>query len=231
MSAPSASGLPELVFLDTETTSLRPDRRVWEIGAIHRVPGLRDEEYHWFIDPEDCDLAGADPFSLNIGGYWRRHPRPQPRYARGRPLRGGPEREAESVPAFQALGELEQVLRGAHVIGAVPNFDDHVLSTQMRGYGIAPTWHYHLIDIEPLIIGWLAGQRAAGMALRQEAGDLCPPWNSDQLSRSVGVEPPGPDQRHTALGDARWVRQLWDAITGPVFERPAIEQPVIERSP
>jgi hypothetical protein len=41
------------------------------------------------------------------------------------------------------------------------------------------------------------------------------PWRSHNVSRYVQVEPPAPDFRHTALADARWVRDLWDQITVP----------------
>lgn len=40
------------------------------------------------------------------------------------------------------------------------------------------------------------------------------PWSSDELSRACGVEPPPPADRHTALGDARWVMRWYDTITG-----------------
>ena len=39
------------------------------------------------------------------------------------------------------------------------------------------------------------------------------PWDSDEISRVVGVDPDDFD-RHTALGDARWARAIYDAITG-----------------
>lgn len=38
------------------------------------------------------------------------------------------------------------------------------------------------------------------------------PWKSEDLSRRVGVEPPGEDERHTALGDARWAERIYNAI-------------------
>lgn len=41
-----------------------------------------------------------------------------------------------------------------------------------------------------------------------------PPWRSDDLSRTCGVEPPSDDERHTALGDARWALRWYDAMTG-----------------
>jgi hypothetical protein len=59
------------------------------------------------------------------------------------------------------------------------------------------TWHYHLIDVEALIAGRLA---------------IAPPWKSDDLSRAIGVEPPSDQDRHTAIGDARWVKQMYEAV-------------------
>lgn len=35
---------------------------------------------------------------------------------------------------------------------------------------------------------------------------------SRQLSRAVGVEPPGEDVTHTALGNSRWVRDVLNAV-------------------
>ncbi|MGN0126047.1 MAG: hypothetical protein ACI38R_22625 [Rhodococcus sp. (in: high G+C Gram-positive bacteria)] len=43
---------------------------------------------------------------------------------------------------------------------------------------------------------------------------VAPPWRSDDLSRACGVEPPTEDERHTALGDARWVKRWYDHIMG-----------------
>lgn len=78
--------MTRLVFIDTETTSLRPDRRAWEVGLIERVPvvvrhpdgpdtsSTEDREHHWFIDTEDLDLGNADLMSLKIGRFHERHP-------------------------------------------------------------------------------------------------------------------------------------------------------------
>lgn len=40
-----------------------------------------------------------------------------------------------------------------------------------------------------------------------------PPWNSNDMSRAVGVEPDDFD-RHTALGDARWAKAIYEAVMG-----------------
>lgn len=195
-----------IIAIDTETTSLRPDRRAWEVGLI--VPresgdgfvlGSRAEvepgRFRWFIDREELDLGNADPFSLKIGGLYERHPQ-----------FGGADATGHASPEAQVLREVERLTRGAHLLGALPSFDAEVLGARMRAHGIAPSWHYHTIDIEPLAIGYLHGiGKGAGWDL---------PWQSDDLSRAVGVEPPSDEDRHTALGDAAWALRLYEAITG-----------------
>lgn len=55
-----------------------------------------------------------------------------------------------------------------------------------------------------LAVGFLAG--SSGKVLP-------PPWGSDWLSTEVGIDPER-YERHTALGDARWTRDLFDQIIG-----------------
>lgn len=183
-----------ICFIDTETTSLRPDRRAWDIAAIIRRPGQPDDERSWFIDSADLDLGNADTASLKIGRFYTRHPQ-----YRDEPGPGEYGREQD------VLRELETLIRGAHLVGAVPSFDAEVIGTRMRASGICPPWHYHLQDFETLIAGYLAG-------LGKPVPPL--PWRSDDLSRLIGIDPPGELDRHTALGDARWAAKVWDAIIG-----------------
>ncbi len=63
-----------IVFIDTETTSLRPDRRAWEVGLIRREPGRPDAEHRWLIAADDLDLGNADSFALGVGRFYDRHP-------------------------------------------------------------------------------------------------------------------------------------------------------------
>lgn len=80
----------------------------------------------------------------------------------------------------------------------MPSFDDAFLKRFMLANGQArSTWHYHLIDVETLIAGKLG---------------IRPPWKSDELSKAIGVEPPNDDERHTAIGDARWVKRMYEAV-------------------
>jgi hypothetical protein len=184
---------PGLVFADTETTSLRPNRRVWEIGAITRPAGGTrddDEEHQIFVDVDDLDLGEADPKSLEIGGFYNRHP--QMDGHRGHALMLSGEKDAMRV--------VERMTRGNLIVGAVPNFDTEALGARMRWTGVCPAWRYHLTDVENVAAG----------ALGQP-----PPWNFDGILTSFGLTYDEAD-RHTALGDARMVRDLYDAVfTGP----------------
>lgn len=185
----STATTPTLVFLDTETTSLRPDRRAWDIGLIVRRPGEADREHQWFIPMDDLDLGNADLISLKIGHFYERHPQAR--------LDAEPDWTAWMCES-DALQQVEAITRGAVLVGAVPNFDSEVLATRMRWHDICPSWHYHLCDVETLAAG---------------AKKLTPPWSFDAVLALYGLTYDEKD-RHTALGDARMARDLYDAILG-----------------
>jgi hypothetical protein len=125
--------------------------------------------------------------ALKIGKFYERHPQ-----ARTDREASYTDVEAED----EAMAALEVVTRGATIVGAVPWFDTDVLGQRMRANGICPSWHYHLVDVETLAAG----------ALR-----MAPPWDFDKLLGEVGLTYDEAD-RHTALGDARMVRDLYDAV-------------------
>jgi hypothetical protein len=96
--------------------------------------------------------------------------------------------------------------KDAHIIGAVPSFDTIRLSKLLEHcnpHGNSAPWHYHLIDVENIVVGFLAG----GEVL------MAPPWDSDNLSLAIGVDPQQ-FQRHTAMGDVQWVKAQYDAVMG-----------------
>lgn len=179
-----------LVFLDTETTSLRPDRRIWEAAAVVRPAGAvdasQDQHYQWFINIDDLDLGEADPKSLMIGKFYQRHPQMQmqPSWPLGL--------QDESY----VMRQLEKITRDAIIIGAVVNFDTEAISERMRFRGVCPSWHYHLGDVENLAAGALG---------------IEPPWGFDDLLSTFALAY-NEEHRHTALGDALMARDLYDAV-------------------
>lgn len=188
-----------IVFLDTETTSLRHDRRVWDIGLIRRADDGTEVEYQWFIDCDDLDLGNADLMSLKIGRFYERHP--------GAVDDG---RELDVKEEVDVMCFVETITRGATIVGAVPWFDTDVLGQRMRANGECPSWHYHLVDVETLAAGRLQKP---------------PPWGFDDLLAEYGLVYDEAD-RHTALGDARMVRDLYDKVLGAPWESaPEVTEP------
>lgn len=183
--------MTRLVFLDTETTGLTLDDDIWELAAIARDDDGGERTHHMFIQ-HDVTRCGAlpEPFLMDHRARF--------------PASHGTGWHPDAMPqgkAAAAIAELFRVPAGAgqpHVIGAVPNFDTERMALLLRRFGIEPGWHYHLIDVENLAAGKLR---------------MPPPWDSEELSRAVGVDP-GRFDRHSALGDARWARAIYDAVMG-----------------
>jgi DNA polymerase III epsilon subunit-like protein len=217
---PNQSTQPQLVFLDTETTGLDPARHeIWEIAAIVRHPAAQDLEYCWQIRP---DLRTADPTALRIAGYYDRFDYAGRRIGEGAAIES-PDGQYRTTD-HEVAGHLATILDGAIVVGAVPWFDEQFLRRFLRKNGQAATNHYHLVDVETLAAGYLAatywiGQRGGTFQVRGDRRHIAtasqPPWDFDELLATFGLTYDEPD-RHTALGDARMVRDLYDAVAGTV---------------
>lgn len=208
-----------LAFVDCETTGVHPGRRAWEIAIIRREPDEPDgteQTLHAFV--ADVDLSQADPFGLRIGRFYERHPK----FARAHGttttiadarVLGLAVQDDDLLTEADLAPMVERMTRGAHLVGAVPNFDAEVFADMLRRHQLTPAWHYHLIDVENLAIGYVAAKVEDRYYQDKAAEMITPPWDSQTLSRLVHVEPPSDDDRHTALGDARWAMRVYDAIT------------------
>lgn len=182
-----------IAVIDCETDGVHPGRKPWEIAIIRREPDGTEIEWQAFVE---IDLSAADPFGLRVGRFYERHPF-------GRLVSTGDDGGVgDALYPTQAAINVAQLTHGAHIVGAVPNFDTETLAPLLRGHGLIPAWHYHLIDIEALAVGFLAGR----------GEPVTPPWKSDDLSLALGVEPSPEDERHTALGDAKWAMRVYDAV-------------------
>jgi oligoribonuclease (3'-5' exoribonuclease) len=189
-----------VVFVDTETTGLDPEHHeVWDIALIEED----GTEHEWHLRPHS--LHDADETALRLTRFYERV---EEAGVREETIEEGYPKRARTVQrprfwtrasAHQIAGEIATLTAGQHIVGAVPSFDARFLAKLLRSEGLAPAWHYHLIDVETLIAGRLG---------------LRPPLNSEDLSRAIGVEPQLFD-RHTALGDARWVRAQYEAVYDP----------------
>jgi DNA polymerase III epsilon subunit-like protein len=178
-----------LAFVDTETTGLDPERHeVWEAALILRADDGTETEREWQLP---VDLGRADAIALQVGHYYERFDKNHAPF-------GSTTREFAH--------EFAELTHGAHLVGAVPSFDDAFLKRLLRANGACPGWHYHLVDVEALALGYLAGQG-------ENRGPLAlhPPWKSDDLTRALGINPEA-FEKHTALGDARWARAIYDHV-------------------
>lgn len=205
-----------LVFLDTETTGLHHDRRPWEVALIRREPNGYTTELRLFV--ADVDLSSAELIGLNIGHFYDNHPD----YRTGGVLaltNGDQERELSPgtwlATEAKAAMLLERMTRNATIVGNNPGFDVEVLAAMLRRHKLCPAWHYHPIDVVSRAQGFLSVMRALGSLIAPHPEDLMPPLKSDKLSKLCGVEPPEGEERHTAIGDARWVERWYDRLSNP----------------
>jgi DNA polymerase III epsilon subunit-like protein len=171
-----------LVFMDTETTGLALTDDIWEFAGIRREEDGSQTELHLFIEHDVTKCHNLPPsFHADHGARWD---------------------QGKAVSPGRAAHDIGDFMAGAHIVGAVPNFDTERISLLLRRLGYKPQWHYHLIDVENLAVGFLA---RAGTKVSL-------PWDSDELSTKLGIDPPT-DARHTAMGDALWAMAIYDRVT------------------
>ena len=193
-----------LVFLDTETTGLDPlTEDIFEIALITED----GREHVWRIEPDEYVIADMHPKAAEVNRYHERIK--EPGWTWDDP--------------YDVGEELHGLLQGQHLVGAVPDFDARFLEMFLGRFHDADDsrpWHYHLIDVEPLAIGYLrAIEKLLNLGRTKTSQTTLPvvhtlPWDSDTLSLAVGVTPPDGDGRHTALADARWARAVYYAVMG-----------------
>lgn len=192
--------MSDLVFMDTETLGLDIAAPIWEFAAVRRHDSGIEATLHLHIRHHATPWLEGFPEEF-AADYHARYS------------------DRDSVSQLRAAELIAEFMHSRpHVVGAVPNFDTERISHQLlRPNRIPDPWHYHLIDIENIVAGYLVGvgKQAVngGLLPSLEMSLIGPPWKSDDLSRAVGVDPEK-FERHTAMGDVRWVMAQWDAVMG-----------------
>lgn len=226
-----------LAFIDTETTGLDLELHdIWELALIvrgHPNPA-KDGEYVWQLP---ISLSLADPMALDISGWYERSIQWGSDGGVGQDMGDKERHYAYSIAGMTGnqnpverqfydkrdrtglrltLRRVCDLINGAHLVGAVPDFDAYRLRQLLGEYGLLPTWHYHLVDIEALMVGYLSHQNQNIQTLRlpndSSHKTVTLPWKSDHLSTECGVAPPTKEERHTALGDARWAERVYNRV-------------------
>jgi hypothetical protein len=223
-----------LAYVDCETVSLKPGpATMWEVALIIRdEPGsaASDTEWVWQMRP---DLTTADAGALKIGGFHQRCTVPAGYEPGDAKLVHGD--EADSAfntvqPGWRVAQDIANYLDGAVLVGAnVGSFDVPHLDGYLRAHGECLAADYHYLDIGSLVMGWAAGKasgfRGACELLRGLHSKSCdlpvpepekfPPLTGPlKLNAAAQLAGLNPDdyEAHTALGDARLVRDIWDAV-------------------
>ena len=179
--------MTRLCFVDIETTGTDPDRHdVWEVAVIARA-GSTESERTWLLEP---DLAVADSSALRVNRFYERSGKPGP---------------WDWADPADAASDIASMTAGAVIVAANPAFDTGFLGDFLRANGQCPAWDYHLTDLGSLVLGWAHG--------RHKAPQDAPPLKLSRAAAIVGVDPDKYDT-HTALGDARLARDIYDAVTG-----------------
>jgi hypothetical protein len=156
----------------------------------------------------DCETTGLDPrrhevWELALIADGREHIWQLPvdeskadpkalqigRYNERRRTPDDPRAVAEAVAAMT---------RRHHLAGSGPWFDAAFLGALLERFDMKPPWAYRLIDVEALMAGALHARS---------------PWDVEAMSVALGV--PVAPERHGALSDARWARDVYEAIIQP----------------
>ncbi len=182
-----------LAFVDIETIGLDHRRhQPWEIGLILRSDHYGpDTEHSWNLL---VDLGKADPMALTVSRFYERS---------DAMLISHPARAAE---------QFARLTHNAVLIGANPAFDAGFLEKWLRDNGACPGWHYRVVDVEAMAIGYLAARDWS------QAASLGVPWHSNALFATLGLDLTN-YERHTALGDCRLVRDAYDKMFRDAYDK------------
>jgi DNA polymerase III epsilon subunit-like protein len=195
-----------VAFVDVETMGLDPVRHpIWEIAVI-----VDDVEHLWQVVLHSLQMEMADPEALKINGFEDRY---------------GTDVRVPLVPPNMSAAKFAKLVAGRHLVGANVRFDEERLRLMHDahldvGEGERYPWHYHLIDVEAMALGYLHGAAFDHQYDTLSRLAEMPPYRAADLGALLGVPETPEDERHTAIGDVRWVKRMWHAMTDYVLDAP-----------
>lgn len=185
-----------VLFVDCETTGLDPaEHEPWEVAIVQ--PSGREDVWCW--RPSDDVMRNAEPKALEVGHFRDRAPL-----------------VADYDYQVEAARTIAELVDGQVIVGSNPHFDVQMLSAWLAWHGHLWSAHYRPVCAVTMAAGYLHNRGWVHRVGQDpvDANDdfddvLAAPWRSYDISRAVGIAPPAADERHTALGDARWVARLY----------------------
>lgn len=137
-----------------------------------------------FVFHLNLHIANAEPSALRLNRFYERV------FATERAWEWDDPRGVAEIVAVATAGR--------HLVGAAPWFDAGFLEPFLRRYGHCPAWHHRLICVET----YAAGHH--GWPLPKSLRDT---------ATELGIITPD-DDRHTAIGDARTAKLIYDTLVG-----------------
>lgn len=178
-------GTRTLVFLDSETTGLHRNARIWELGMVVRSAGTPDVSLLYQVT--NVDMRGADPKALRMNKHADRSAFPP---------------DGTQMLTEAALARLlSTLLVNVTIVGAVPSFDMEKIGLMLDRHGYDEVWHHRVMCVEAM----------TAAVRRKEITGLT------HAAHQFGVAYDVADL-HTALGDARLARDVFDAIMSTTDE-------------
>jgi hypothetical protein len=166
---------------------------MWEIALIRVEPNGDTSEWASTLTISEADISVADPVALEIGKFRTRY-------------------DVTSIDwsiqsYYTTRDKIVQMTKDAILVGMCPDFDAYNIIQEYFQCNTQP-WYYQLLDVDILAAGILS---AHGHAIEL-------PFNTDQWAGYLNVTPPTDEERHTALGDARWCKRFYERLMSYVAE-------------
>lgn len=114
----------------------------------------------------------------------------------------------------EAAEKIAELTTGVRLAGNnVGPFDMQVVDFFLRSEGLAPAWDYRVLDVVDYAAGILGMTGAYG---------------SREVSAALGVDEPKGDDAHTAIGDARWAKAMYEKASSPSLREGVFKASIVK---